>query len=456
MPSAAISDSASRLVAMGFDENRVTELLKAANFDEALAADLLLADSDSTPHNTRLHHTSAAAAGNAAGDAAGGDAVGAAAAVGGSAQQQQKQQQQQQQQQISNHPQRSWGASVSTLRSMGPQYQYETNGAPHKAIPTQNIPALSQADETRAVLDRIRTEFEPIIRRRGFNVLSITEMCCCSDGLDHLPSFTNKQRRKTKRMPDNVLGYNLSTGYRKSTGTAAAAAAAAAASSPSSTHRIHLRLRHPPSAGSWQHHILFPFEHIAGTMCHELAHCIHGNHDALFYKLMDEIIQEYELLLVRGLGSSTSFSSSNKKKSENPWSSQGYTLGGTMKDYSGKTVYPNKRNVLAQAALGRFNTNHNTNAQPVGKTESNYEPLHTFLTPREAAAIAAESRWMERQRIDSQFCLPCREIIEILDEEEDDEDEEEKKKRKGRVDGAKCMYNTNTTTTQDIIEILDD
>ena len=102
MPSAAISDSASRLVAMGFDENRVTELLKAANFDEALAADLLLADSDSTPHNTRLHHN-LAAAGDAAGDAAGGDAVGAAAAVGGSAQQQQKQQQQQ----ISNHPQRS-------------------------------------------------------------------------------------------------------------------------------------------------------------------------------------------------------------------------------------------------------------------------------------------------------------------------------------------------------------
>ena len=438
MPSAAISESVSRLVAMGFDENRVTELLKAANFNEALAADLLLADSDSTPHNTRLHHNRAADSDSDA-DA---DADAAVGSVGGSAQQQQ-------QQRISNHPQRSWGASVSTLRSMGPQYQYETNGAPHKAIPTQNIPALSQADETRAVLDRIRTEFEPIIRRRGFNVLSITEMCCCSDGLDHLPSFTNKQRRKTKRMPDNVLGYNLSTGYRKSTGTAAAA------SSPSSTHRIHLRLRHPPSAGSWYHHILFPFEHIAGTMCHELAHCIHGNHDALFYKLMDEIIQEYELLLVRGLGSSTSFSfsSSNKKKSENPWSSQGYTLGGTMKDYSGKTVYPNKRNVLAHAALGRFNTNHNTNAQPVGKTDSNYEPLHTFLTPREAAAIAAESRWIERQRIDSQFCLPCREIIEILDEEEDDEDEEEKKKN-GLVDGAKCMYNTNTT--QDIIEILDD
>lgn len=326
------------------------------------------------------------------------------------------------------HQSSSWGAAskVTTLRTMGPQYQYDTN-QPQKDIPVQHIPPLSQADTAKAILHRIKSEFEPIIRRRGYQVHSITEMCCCSDGLDHCPhTFSNRNHRKTKIMPDNVLGYNLTMGYRRQRNKDGPSSSSS--SSSSSTHRIHLRLRYPPSAGSWNHHTLYDYEHIAGTMCHELAHCVHGNHDAQFYKLMDEIMEEHSLLLVRGIvhSSSTSSSSDTNTKSENHWSSvlgPGYTLGGGTKGSSSSNrsnaLPSSKRNVLAQAAMGRFHPNSDIPTH--NDTQQQDTTLQSFLTPREAARIAAESRWMERQRIDAQFCLPCHEIIEILDEEEDEE-----------------------------------
>ena len=76
------------------------------------------------------------------------------------------------------------------------------------------------------------------------------------DGIDCL------KKRKSKVMPNNVLGYNrTSTSYR------------------GKIHDIHLRLRRPGS------HELIDYESIAATMCHELAHCVRGPHDAHFYKV---------------------------------------------------------------------------------------------------------------------------------------------------------------------------
>jgi hypothetical protein len=381
------SDSSSdpavnRLMAMGFPEDRVRQQLKAANNNVQMAAELLIAaESQGTSDN--------------------------AAAT----------------QSRQGRP-NAWGASVATLKSIGPQYVYDKTRT-DKTFVTQHIPTLSQANEARAILDRIKAEFQPIIQRRGYNISSVTEMCCCDDGLDHLPTHPRKGR-KTKTMPDNVLGYNLSPVYRNA----------------SSTHRIHLRLRHAPSAGSWEHHILFPYEDVAGTMCHELAHCVHNNHDASFYKLMDEIMQEYELLMVRGVGYTSSSATTTRIDGKDPqyWSSiggPGYTLGGATKNYNNITP-TSKRNVLAQAAANRCNAK-----LPVAVDMDHYSdaPIHTFMTPREAAAIAAESRWLERKRIDSQFCLPCQEIIEILDDDDD----------------TLHYYSggNDTDTGPDIIEILD-
>jgi len=47
------------------------------------------------------------------------------------------------------------------------------------------------------------------------------------------------------------------------------------------------------------------------------------------------------------------------------------------------------------------------------------------LPPGEAARIAAERRLEERRKHDANFCLPCAEIIEILDGSSSDEDEDE-------------------------------
>ena len=141
-------------------------------------------------------------------------------------------------------------------------------------IKIQHITNLPRSSDASSILQRIHSEFSPIIQKRKYNVRSITEMCCCSDGLDHLP---HRQGRKTKIMPHNVLGYNLTHFTRPK------------------SHAIHLRLRHP------QTHELLDYESIAGTMCHELAHCVVGPHNAQFYKVMEEIEEQYALFLARGL-----------------------------------------------------------------------------------------------------------------------------------------------------------
>lgn len=41
------------------------------------------------------------------------------------------------------------------------------------------------------------------------------------------------------------------------------------------------------------------YESILGTMLHELAHIVRGPHDAVFYKLLDELKAECEELMAR-------------------------------------------------------------------------------------------------------------------------------------------------------------
>ena len=50
------------------------------------------------------------------------------------------------------------------------------------------------------------------------------------------------------------------------------------------TQRILLRLRHASDEGRF-----FDFNHVLGTMLHEMTHNIHGPHNAAFYKLLDEL-----------------------------------------------------------------------------------------------------------------------------------------------------------------------
>lgn len=52
------------------------------------------------------------------------------------------------------------------------------------------------------------------------------------------------------------------------------------------TSEIKIRLRPHKSGSSF-----FPYEHLIGTMLHELVHNVQGPHNAVFYKLLDEITE---------------------------------------------------------------------------------------------------------------------------------------------------------------------
>lgn len=55
------------------------------------------------------------------------------------------------------------------------------------------------------------------------------------------------------------------------------------------TSEIKIRLRPHNSEGSF-----FPYEHLLGTMLHELVHNVQGPHNATFYKLLDEITEVFD------------------------------------------------------------------------------------------------------------------------------------------------------------------
>lgn len=229
-------------------------------------------------------------------------------------------------------------------------------------------------------------------------------MCCCADGLDHIVTKNGKKRgRKVKPMPNNVLGYNLTTSTRGSGGK--------------SVHRIHLRLRQPGN-----HHTFYPYEDIAGTMCHELAHCIRGPHDAIFYKAMDEIMEQHASFLARGIVAD--------KDGFPIGSSQSYTLGGANARAGRGLSGTNSMASLAyRAAQRRIEKQKRGGTHVLGSSSQDSSSISSIgslkhLPPSEAARIAAERRIEERRIQDSKYCLPCNEIIEILDESSDEEDNE--------------------------------
>ena len=137
--------------------------------------------------------------------------------------------------------------------------------------PLANLP---DAERAREILERLTREFLPIARARGYQVTSLSEMCCCGDAGRR---GRGRGRGGGRPMSNNVWGYNQSHGR-------------------GAPCRISIRLRQPTDHG-----IILPYENAAGTMAHELAHCVHGNHSAAFYRLMDEIAEQHADYVARGL-----------------------------------------------------------------------------------------------------------------------------------------------------------
>jgi hypothetical protein len=239
-----------------------------------------------------------------------------------------------------------------------------------------HIPTLPEAAQARQMLDRVVQEFAPIATRRGYRVTSVSELCCCHDGLDFRE--TGKRRsRKLRKVSANIWGYNRTTQH---------------GGGRPSVHSIHLRLRH-----AQQHGRFLAYEDVAGTLAHELAHCEHGPHNANFYKLMDSILDEHASLMAaahttRGNGA---FGSTDDASSA--FGGTGQRLGGSsLATTDGATI----------------------TAPPRGYTLGGDTNFTQWMTPREAAVVAALARQRQQQlRLrGNSCCRPC-----LVTDDDDDE-----------------------------------
>ncbi|KAH9893075.1 WLM-domain-containing protein [Xylariomycetidae sp. FL2044] len=108
-----------------------------------------------------------------------------------------------------------------------------------------------RAKDALQTLKKIASLVKPIMRARGWKVQELTEF------------YPNQQ---------NLLGLNVNAGQK-----------------------ICLRLRYPGDRNQF-----LPVEQVTDTMLHELAHNVHGPHDAKFHALWNQLRDEHESLAMKG------------------------------------------------------------------------------------------------------------------------------------------------------------
>eukprot|EP00249_Psilotum_nudum_P019437 c27252_g1_i3 orf=230-1300(+) len=180
--------------------------------------------------------------------------------------------------------------------------------------------------EARKLLESVAKQVQPIMRKRKWRVMLLSEFC-----------------------PGNpsLLGLNIGGGQQ-----------------------IRIRLRPHGRESEF-----FPYEALLGTMLHELTHNEHGPHDAKFYKLLDEITNECENLMIKGIsGTGQGFDGSGKR------------LGG----YSHNPSMSSIRQAAFAAAERRARA---SSLMPTGPTRLGGDSdIMRALSPVQAAAMAAERR----------------------------------------------------------------
>jgi len=254
------------------------------------------------------------------------------------------------------------------------------------------LPDLPDSDRARDILERLRREFLPIAKARGYEVTSLSEMCCCGDA----GRRNHGRGRGGRLMSNSVWGYNQSHGRG---GTKSC--------------RISVRLRQPTLA---RHGTLLPYEHAAGTMAHELAHCVHGDHSAAFYRLMDEIADQHADYVARGLV---------VDRDGFPVGGESHVLGGRGAGAGAvrSTIGGggNLREAVRRAAEERSRRPAPTKPQKLGTANAAVSGgiggIDPKLPPREAARLAAERRAL----LDAKWCLPCNQVIDMLSDDDDDD-----------------------------------
>ncbi|KAJ3139105.1 hypothetical protein HK100_011955 [Physocladia obscura] len=182
---------------------------------------------------------------------------------------------------------------------------------------------------------------------------------------------------------------------------------------------IRLRLRHPGST------CFFDFNFIMGTMLHELTHNIRSTHDAQFYKVMDDLANDFERMQVAR------------------WKIAGFGTPGIKLGWSGGNLSAtDSREVTFKAAEQRA---HKARIMiPAGgrtlggsSSGSSFSILEKSLPLREMAARAAERRQRDRvwcgssesDAVQIMSVKPSSSHVYISDDSSNDESEIKPKKR---------------------------
>lgn len=296
---------------------------------------------------------------------------------------------------------RSAAVASSSANHLVPSNVGESTNISHQQqplpFPVCCISKLPNEKLAETLLQRVVREFVPIISRRKYNVASISEMCCCGDGLDAEPTAAGRRRRKRRVMSANILGYNqTSFGGR------------GANNGNDKTHTIHIRLRHASD-----HARFMQYEDVAGTLAHELSHCEFGPHNDKFYKLMDEILDEHAALMTSQLRQGGAPMAA--------FTGTGQTLG----------------SAFVAAGMGSRLGGSSGSIQNVrdarGQRLGGDSVFAIWMTPAEAAVAAAEARRRQQQlRLRGDHCCrPC--TINVDDEEDEDITTADTIKKNGRI-----------------------
>ena len=273
----------------------------------------------------------------------------------------------------------SIGNSLKRSNSYSVDYSSLSSSVAFRPPKVCHIPTLPKADDALELLQRVVREFLPIIQRRKYNVISISELCCCNDGLDFEPN----RRRKLYKAANNIWGYNRTTW---SHGT--------------KSHTIHLRLR-LVQAHKTRLHL---YEDVAGTLAHELAHCEYGPHNDKFYKLMDEILEEHACIM------SSNLTTHGGAESLPAFGGSGHVLGsGRGKNLNPKSSSASSERAARLQALALDTTSSTLPAAEAGQKLGGDGNFQQWMTPRDAAVAAALARHRQQQlRLrGNRCCRPC-------------------------------------------------
>jgi hypothetical protein len=151
----------------------------------------------------------------------------------------------------------------------------------------RNLFQLPRADVAATMLQRLAHDFMPIIRQRGYNVTSVSEFCCCGDGMDYQMGGRSLSVRPGQRIAghesETVMGYNRLVQLSNNR----------SGNAKKYVSSIHLRLRSPQN-----HDLFIQYEDVCENLCHELAHCEYHDHGPQFFALMKELQEQHEANLL--------------------------------------------------------------------------------------------------------------------------------------------------------------